>query len=108
MDWSRTAAEIHNQVRGVHPWPGAYFFWRGPGRAKPLRLGLAPGRPGGPRPLDAPPGTILGEEDGMLAIACADRVYLTPAVTPEGRRQMPAAAFVCGYQCGCPDPAAGS
>jgi len=112
VDWTRTAAEIHNQVRGAHPWPGAYFFWQAPGRRKPLRLALAPGRPGGPRPLDAAPGTILGEEDGMLAIACADRTYLTPAVTPEGRKRMNATAFVCGYLCeppaagaACPPPA---
>jgi methionyl-tRNA formyltransferase len=24
IDWSRSAAEIHNQVRGLHPWPHAY------------------------------------------------------------------------------------
>ncbi|MEW5774349.1 MAG: methionyl-tRNA formyltransferase [Thermodesulfobacteriota bacterium] len=107
IDWSRPAAEIHDRVRGVHPWPGAYFFWDSPGRKKPLRLGLAPGRPGGPRPLDAAPGTILGEEDGMLAIACADRTYLTPAVTPEGRKRIGAAAFVCGYLCDAPSPSAG-
>lgn len=107
IDWNRPAAEIHNRARGVHPWPGAYFFWNTSGRRRPLRLGLAPGRPGGPRPLDAAPGTILGEEDGMLAIACADRTYLVPAVTPEGRRQMGAAAFVCGYLCDGPAPPAG-
>lgn len=103
VDWNRPAAEVHNQVRGVCPWPGAYFFWRPGGRKRPLRLGLAPGRPGGPKPLDARPGTVLGAQEGMLAIACADRVYLTPAVTPEGRRQMGAAAFVCGYLCEGPD-----
>lgn len=99
IDWNRPATEIHDRVRGVHPWPGAYFFWDAPGRRKPLRLALAPGRPGGPKPLDAAPGTILGESDGMLAIACADGAYLTPAVTPEGRKQMGATAFVCGYLC---------
>ncbi len=108
IDWTRTAAAVHNQVRGVHPWPGAYFFWSAPGRPKPLRLALAPGRPGGPRPLDATPGTILGEEEGMLAIACADRVYLTPAVKPEGRKEMGATAFVCGYLCDGPLPQSGS
>jgi methionyl-tRNA formyltransferase len=107
IDWGRPAAEIHNRVRGVHPWPGAFFFWDTPGRKKPLRLGLAPGRPGGPRPLDAAPGTILGEEQGMLAIACADRTYLVPAVTPEGRKQMGATAFVCGYLCDGPAPQTG-
>jgi methionyl-tRNA formyltransferase len=29
IDWSVHAAEIHNQVRGVLPWPGAFTFFRG-------------------------------------------------------------------------------
>src|SRR5436190_2065176 len=28
IKWSRTAAEIHNQVRGLTPWPHAYSFLR--------------------------------------------------------------------------------
>jgi methionyl-tRNA formyltransferase len=29
IDWSRPAADIHNQVRGLQPWPGAYTTFRG-------------------------------------------------------------------------------
>src|SRR5579883_1394925 len=29
IDWSRPAAAIHNQVRGLQPWPGAYTDFRG-------------------------------------------------------------------------------
>jgi methionyl-tRNA formyltransferase len=29
IDWSRPAAAIHNQVRGLQPWPGAYTAFRG-------------------------------------------------------------------------------
>jgi methionyl-tRNA formyltransferase len=29
IDWSRPAAAIHNQVRGLQPWPGAYTTFRG-------------------------------------------------------------------------------
>jgi methionyl-tRNA formyltransferase len=28
IDWSRPAAAIHNQVRGLQPWPGAYTTFR--------------------------------------------------------------------------------
>src|SRR4029078_2061870 len=26
IDWSKTALEVHNLVRGLHPWPDAYTF----------------------------------------------------------------------------------
>lgn len=29
IDWSKTAKEIHNLVRGTDPWPGAYTFLNG-------------------------------------------------------------------------------
>ncbi len=29
IDWSRSAVEIHNLVRGTNPWPGAYTFYKG-------------------------------------------------------------------------------
>ena len=29
IDWSQPAASIHNKVRGLQPWPGAYTSWRG-------------------------------------------------------------------------------
>ena len=29
IDWSRPASAIHNQVRGLQPWPGAYTTFRG-------------------------------------------------------------------------------
>src|SRR3954453_12948242 len=29
IDWSRPAAEIHNRVRGLLPWPGGYTSFRG-------------------------------------------------------------------------------
>lgn len=95
--WDRPAQAIHNQVRAMLPWPGAYFFWERDGQA-PLRLSLtAVGQLG---PAVAPgtrPGTLLGLEGDRLAIACQDRAYLLPGIKPEGKKAMDARAFVCGY-----------
>ncbi|NJD04601.1 MAG: methionyl-tRNA formyltransferase [Ruminiclostridium sp.] len=33
IDWSKSAKEIHNLVRGTDPWPGAYTYYKG-GRLK--------------------------------------------------------------------------
>lgn len=29
IDWSKSAAEVHNLIRGTYPWPGAYSFYKG-------------------------------------------------------------------------------
>ncbi len=29
IDWNKSAADIHNLVRGTNPWPGAYTFYKG-------------------------------------------------------------------------------
>ncbi|MDD4951436.1 MAG: methionyl-tRNA formyltransferase [Desulfovibrionaceae bacterium] len=96
VDWNLPAGRIHNQVRAVHPRPGAYFFWSPDGK-RDMRLAIAPGRVGDEAPKDAGPGTILGERDGLLAIVAADRIYLVPEVRPEGGRTMSAKAFCNGY-----------
>jgi methionyl-tRNA formyltransferase len=46
IDWSRPAIEVHNQIRGLSPFPGAWFeadLGRGPERVKVLRSTLAEG-----------------------------------------------------------------
>ncbi len=100
IDWARPARVVHDHVRGVTPWPGAFFFWDGLGADKPLRLTVLPGRVGDP--LDdaagcVEPGTIVGLHEGMLAVACADRYYLTPNLCPEGKCLIDAQAFCNGY-----------
>ncbi len=29
IDWSKTAEKIHNKIRGLYPWPGAYTYYEG-------------------------------------------------------------------------------
>jgi methionyl-tRNA formyltransferase len=100
IDWNRPAGEIHDRIRGLYPWPGSWFDWDAiPG--KPVRLTLFPGRVGRERTADEVPGTILGEEEGSLAIACADRIYLLPRVKPASGKPMDAKAFLCGYMSRC-------
>ncbi len=100
--WDQPAEAIHNRIRAMHPWPGAFFYWQGEGSKKPLRLVLSPGKIGEklsePKPR---PGTFLQVKDGCLAVACADREYLLPALKPSGRKLMDATSFVCGYLHSC-------
>ena len=68
IDWTRPAAEIDGQIRGLAPFPGAWFHWTPPDASDPLRMkalfsSVAAGRSG------AAPGTVLDE---ALAVACGD------------------------------------
>ncbi|MDO9083417.1 MAG: methionyl-tRNA formyltransferase [Humidesulfovibrio sp.] len=100
LDWSREAADLHNHIRAMHPWPGASFDWTTP-NGKVLTLNIEPGQVGGDLPAGATPGAILGlvatEQGNMLAIAAQDKAYLTPRITPLGKKSQDATAFACGY-----------
>ncbi|CAM2061750.1 10-formyltetrahydrofolate:L-methionyl-tRNA(fMet) N-formyltransferase [Desulfovibrionales bacterium] len=96
INWDRPAVEVHNHIRAFHPWPGAWFFWERYG-AEHLRLTLQPGRLG--LAIDSPttPGCLQGLVEQQLAIACRDRMYLIPNLTPEGKSVMDARSFYNGY-----------
>lgn len=96
IDWSRSAMEVHNHIRAMHPWPGAYFAFQGAG-ADPRKVSIHPGVIGDPLPRGATPGSFLGMHAGKLAIACSDRAYLASTLHPSDSRPMDAQAFYCGY-----------
>jgi len=100
IDWNRPATIVHNQIRAMYPWPGAFFDWTNP-EGKTLRLNLTPGEVSEEESGKIEPGTIIGEMDGKLAITTADKIYLTPAVKPQGKKAMNATAFSCGYMKEC-------
>ena len=94
IDWSRPARTLHNQVRGLDPWPGAYTLLAG----EPLKLART-------LPLDeahaAAPGTVLGTDAAGIRIACGAGVLRVGALQLPGRKRLPAAEFLRG----CPLPA---
>jgi methionyl-tRNA formyltransferase len=102
INWDQPAMHVHNQIRAFHPWPGSFFEWQRPD-APGLRLTVFPGRIGRTLDRQAAPGTILGIEDNAVAIACRDRVYLTPRLQPSGGKALDARSFACGYLNRCPE-----
>ncbi len=96
IDWNLPAREIHNRIRGMFPWPGAYFDWNAPG-GKALRLIVYPGKIGQDKPSGMEPGTIAGMQDEYLCIACRDKMYLVPWIKPVGGKEMSAHSFYCGF-----------
>jgi methionyl-tRNA formyltransferase len=95
VDWSRPALEVHNHIRGLSPFPGAWCeFGAGakPERLKLLRSTLAKG--GGTKAAGSGgPGTVLDDE---LTIACGTGAVRLVEVQRAGSRAVSAGEFVRG------------
>ncbi|MEW6321539.1 MAG: methionyl-tRNA formyltransferase [Acidobacteriota bacterium] len=90
LDWRHPAADLHNRVRGLQPWPGAYTHLEG-ARVLVHRSQLPDCT------VPGPPGTIAGLEPGGLRVACGDgRALDLIELQAEGRRVLPARDFVAG------------
>ena len=92
VDFSRSASDILNRIRGVQPWPGAYTKFRG----KTLQIIHA-------RPtIDAVPPTELRADSNRLLVGSAHNTSLELLeVQLEGKKRTSAADFLRGYR---PEP----
>lgn len=86
IDWSKPAQEVHDRIRGLSPFPGAWFPL-GPeeARVKVLRSTLAEG--------SAAPGTVL---DDRLTIACGAGAVRLVELQKAGKQPMGAETFLRG------------
>ncbi|MFV0423012.1 methionyl-tRNA formyltransferase [Oleidesulfovibrio sp.] len=100
ITWNRPVREVDAHIRGVHPWPGAFFALKREG-CKPIRVGFEPGVMGEAVPEGIAAGTVVGLVDDKLAIACSDKLYLISSLRPASRKPMVATAFYCGYLSEC-------
>ena len=88
IDWGRSAIEVHNQVRGLDPWPGAYTSLKG----ELLKLaGTSPDASG-----EASPGTVIATDEDGVRIACGSGSLLVRELQLAGRKRLGAADFLCG------------
>jgi methionyl-tRNA formyltransferase len=88
IDWSRPAREVHNHIRGLSPFPGAWFELPGekaPVRVKVLRSTLVSGA--------GTPGTAI---DDKLTIACRDGAIRILDLQRAGGKPMKADEFLRG------------
>ena len=90
IDWTRPAVEIDRQIRGLQPWPLAAAIVEGR-RVAFLKSSVVDADSPG-----APAGQILEAGGNGLVIACGTGAVRITEVLPEGRRAMPASAFLRG------------
>ncbi len=88
IDWSRPASEIHNQVRGLDPWPGAFCLLGG----EVLKIA-------GTRPLvdeSGEAGTVLRADGEGVLIACGKGALLIGELQLPGKKRLSASDFLRG------------
>jgi len=97
IDFSRTASDTWNRLRGFQPWPGTFTWFRG----KTLQLHAAV-----PAPEVAPAKTgYFVVESGRLLLGFAQATALEVlALQVEGKKRMSATDFINGYRPRCDEP----
>lgn len=88
LDFSKSAKELHNAVRGYYSWPVAFFFLKGK-RIKVIKAEIG-------NETTQSSGTVVGNSD-CLEIACGDgKTFKLLIVQPEGKAQMTAKQMLNG------------
>jgi methionyl-tRNA formyltransferase len=87
IDWSRPAQDVHNQVRGLDPWPGGYTYLAGDVlKIAATRVAEECGAPG----------TVLAADKNGVCVACGEGSLIIGALQLPGKKRLDAAAFLSG------------
>ena len=88
IDWNKTACQVHNQVRGLHPWPVATMELQGKKfKVHETRVVCGSGAPG----------EILGLTKTGLVIACGEGAVEIRSLQAEGGKRMAAPDYFRGH-----------
>ena len=93
VDWTRSAQEVFNQIRGLYPWPGASTTAI---TGEPIKLW---GAQVVEQHTDALPGTIVAAGKQGIDVACGEfnHVLRILELQPPGKKRMTAAAYLAGH-----------
>jgi methionyl-tRNA formyltransferase len=94
IDWGADAESIHDRVRGLQPWPGAYTVFRG--QTLHIWKARAGESPAPPTESPARSGAFLRLKP--LTVACGTGALEVLEVQLEGRRRMSASDFANGHR----------
>ena len=88
IDWSKTAHQVHDQVRGLHPWPVATMELEGKTfKVHETRVVSGEGNPG----------SILELNKNGLVIACGEGAVEIRSLQAEGGKRMAAPDYFRGH-----------
>ena len=87
INWGRDARSIHNQVRGLAVWPGAFSMFDGE-MLKVYRTRVADGT--------GLPGEVIGASRDGIEVACGSGSLVVEELQLAGKKRLDAASFLAG------------
>ena len=90
VDWAWSAGQIHNLIRGLHPWPHAFTFLD---RQRVILLRSTASA----EDCHAAPGTVLEAGGDRLRVAAGSGVVDVVELQAEGKRPMSVREFLAGH-----------
>jgi len=90
IDFSRTAQEVHDQIRGLSPIPLAFTHTPDGKMLKVIASEVSK------REAHAEAGTVVSLSDGRITVACGTGAVDLLTVLPEGKKRMSASDFING------------
>jgi methionyl-tRNA formyltransferase len=90
IDWNKSSQAVHNQIRGMNPWPGAHTLL-GERRIKVHRTVASTLDPEG-----AAPGQVIALDPEGILVACTEGTLEIQELQESGRKRVDARAFASG------------
>ena len=90
IDWTKPSREVHNQIRGMNPWPGAHTTLAG------RRIKIHRAQFSTLDPEAAVPGQVTALDPEGILVACADGTIELQELQESGRKRVDARAFISG------------
>lgn len=90
IDWSKPAGNVHNLVRGMNPWPGAYTFHAGE------RLKIWSGKTADDDCRSYLPGEITAAGNDGIYVGTGGGIFQIMQLQPAGKKKMPAGDYLRG------------
>jgi methionyl-tRNA formyltransferase len=90
IDWNKSARAVHNQIRGMNPWPGAHTVL-GERRIKVHRTLASTLDPEG-----AAPGQVIALDPEGILVACTEGTLEIQELQESGRKRVDARSFASG------------
>jgi len=90
IDWNKSARSVHNQIRGMNPWPGAHTVL-GERRIKVHRALASTLDPEG-----AAPGQVIALDREGILVACTEGTLEIQELQESGRKRVDARSFATG------------
>ena len=91
VDWKKSAIEVHNKIRGLYSWPGA--FTKLDGKTLKLHKAVLSEKKG-----NNIPGSVV-TSDGSFVVCCGDNKCIElKEIQLEGKKRLEASSFLNGYR----------